>query len=96
MIKKNAQSLGEILDEFIKSQHLDEKLYETRLLNSYPQVVGSGIAAHTKRLYIKDGILYVSLDSSVIRNEMQLMRQNLISRLNGNIGHDIIRDIIFR
>jgi len=96
MIKKNSQSLGEILDEFIKSQHLDGKLYETRLINAYPEIVGSGISSHTKNLYIKDGILYISFDSSVIRNEMQLMRQSLISRLNGHIGHDIIREIIFR
>jgi len=96
MIKKNAQSLHEILDELISSQHLDGKLYETRLINVYPEIVGAGINAHTKSLYIRDGVLYLSLDSSVIRNEMQLMRQNLISHLNRRIGHDIIREIIFR
>lgn len=96
MIRKNVQTLRDVLDEFIRSQHLDGKLYETRLINAYPEIVGSGISAHTKNLYIKDGILFISLDSSVIRNEMQMMRQSLINHLNSHIGHDIIRDIIFR
>lgn len=96
MIKRNAQCIKDILDEFISSQNLEGKLYETRLKNAYPEIVGTGINSHTKSLFIKDGILYVSLDSSVIRNEMQLMRQSLISRLNKNIGHDIVRNIVFR
>jgi len=95
MIRKNAQSLKDVLDEVLKKQHLDGRLYETRLIQAFPEVVGPLIASYTKNLYIKNSILYVSIDSSVIRNEMLLMRQNLISRLNTYIGHDTIKDIVF-
>lgn len=95
MIRKNAQSLKDILDELLKNQHLDERIYETRVLQAFPEVVGPVINSYTKNLFIKKGILHISVESSVIRNEMRLMRGNLISRLNDNVGHKVINDIIF-
>jgi len=96
MRRRNAQSLHEILDEALKSMQIDGKLYETRLINAYPEMVGSGIAAHTKNLYIQRSILYVKIDSAVIRNELQMMRQSLIEHLNKQVGHETIKDIVFR
>ncbi|MCE5174577.1 MAG: DUF721 domain-containing protein [Bacteroidales bacterium] len=96
MRRRNTQSLHEILDEALKSMKIDGKLFETRLINAYPEIVGSGIAAHTKSLYIQRGVLYVKIDSAVIRNELQMMRQSLIEHLNRQVGHDTIKDIVFR
>jgi len=96
MIRKNSQRLKDVLDELIKSQHLDGRLYEKHLIDAFPDVAGKGIAAHTTNIYIQKGVLYVSVDSSVIRNEMQLMRTRLISRLNDTVGHETIHEIIFR
>jgi len=96
MIRKNTQRLGDILDEVINTQHLDVKLYESRLISAFPEVAGKGLAAHVKNLYIQKNTLYMTVDSSVIRYEMQLMRTRLISQLNACIGHETIRDIVFR
>lgn len=96
MIRKNTQSLRDIIKQVVKDQHLESKLYETRVINIFPEVVGRGICSHTKNLFVKDAVLYVQIDSSVVRNELRLMRQSLISRLNENLGKDIIKDIVFR
>lgn len=96
MRKRNAQCLHDILDEALKSLHIDQKIFETRLISSFPEIVGSGIAKHTKKIYIQKGILYVQIDSAVIRNELQMMRQSLIEHLNKQVGHETIKDIIFR
>ena len=96
MRKRNAQSLQEVLDEALKNMRIDGKLYETRLITAFPEIVGSGIAAHTKNVYIQKSILYVQMDSAVIRNELQMMRQSLIEHLNKQVGHETIKDIIFR
>jgi len=96
MRRRNSQSIQEILEESLKSLHIDGKIYETRLMNAFPEIVGSGIAAHTKNIYISRGTLYVQMDSAVIRNELQMMRQSLIDHLNKQVGHETIKDIIFR
>jgi predicted nucleic acid-binding Zn ribbon protein len=96
MRKRDAQSLHDILDEALKSLKIDGKLNETRVIAAWPEIVGSGIVAHTKSLYINRRVLYVQMDSPVIRNEMQMMRQSLIEHLNNRVGKEAIRDIVFR
>jgi predicted nucleic acid-binding Zn ribbon protein len=96
MRKRDAQSLGEILKESLHSLKIDGKIQETRLLEAWPEIVGSLVATHTLGTNISKKILYVKLDSPLLRSELQMMRQNLIDRLNVASGGDTIKEIIFR
>jgi predicted nucleic acid-binding Zn ribbon protein len=96
MRKREAQSLNDILGESLRSLKIDGKLNETRLMEAWPSVVGSGITNHTKSLYVSRRILYVQMDSAVIRHELQMMRQSLMEHLNKAAGSETIKDIIFR
>lgn len=97
MIKrKNEYSLKEAIEELIKSYHLEGKLQETRVINSWEKIVGGIFAKHTTHLSIKSGILYVKLDSSVLRSELALTRSKLVDMLNREAGEKVIEDIVFR
>lgn len=97
MIKrKNEYSLKEVLDELIKTYRLEGKLLETRVINSWEKVVGGIFAKHTTHLSIKGGILYVKLDSSVLRSELAMARSRIVDMLNKEVGEKVIEDIVFR
>jgi predicted nucleic acid-binding Zn ribbon protein len=96
MRKQEAQSLGDILKEALRSLNIDGKLYETRLLEAWPEIVGPILAEHTTHTRICNGILHVQLDTPILRSELQLMRSSLIQRLNGAVGVEVIHDIRFR
>ncbi len=97
MIKrKNEYSLKDVIEELINSYHLSGKLKETRIINSWEKVVGGIFAKHTTNLSIKNGILYVKLDSSVLRSELAMARSKLVDMLNKEVGEKVIEDIIFR
>lgn len=93
MIRRNTQRLADVLEELFRSQQLDGKLYENRLIKALPEIMGNGLAAHISQPYILKGELHITVDSAVIRHELQLMRSRLISRLNAVVGHDVITDI---
>jgi len=95
MIRRNTQRLADVLEELIRSQKLDGRLYEKRLMKALPEVMGKGMATHVSQPFIIKGELHVSVDSAVIRHELQLMRSQLISRLNAVVGHDVIKEIRF-
>ena len=69
---------------------------ETRVIDSWEKVVGGIFAKHTTHLSIKNGILYVKLDSSVLRSELAMARSKLVEMLNKEVGEKVIEDIIFR
>lgn len=93
MIRRNAQKLGDVVEELLRLQNLDGRLYEKRLLKRFPEVVGHALASHVSQLFITKGVLHITVDAAVIRQEMQLMRVRLIEQLNNAIGREVIQDI---
>ena len=51
---------------------------------------------YTTNLFIKNQVLYVSLSSSVIRQELMMGREMLIRNLNAQVGSQVIVNIVFR
>lgn len=96
MKRQDAMPIGEILRNLLKTQHLDNKLDEMKLIKIWPQIMGQTIAEYTQRIYIKNGILYISLTSAVLRSELLMCREMLIKRLNEEMGTPLVKDIIFR
>lgn len=96
MRKREAQSLSEILGESLRNLQIDGKINETRVIDAWADVVGPVISAHTGNKYVSRRVLYVQMDTPIVRNELQLMRQSLVERLNKAAGADTIKDIIFR
>lgn len=96
MRKRDAQSLSEILGESLKNLQIEGKINETRLLDAWSEVVGPIISAHTTNKYVSRRVLYVQMDTPIIRNELQMMRHNLVEKLNKATGADTIKDIVFR
>jgi len=96
MRKEHIQPIGDILKEYLKVFRLQSKIDETTLITSWKQVLGPSIYSYTRDLSIRNKILYVSLTSSALRNELMLMRTRLIKELNDVVGTDVIEDIKFR
>ena len=59
-------------------------------------MVGPVITRYTTNLFIKNQVLYVSLSSSVIRQELMMGREMLIRNLNAQVGSQVIVNIVFR
>ena len=86
-----AQVIGELLDEY----KIDSKLKETRIIAAWLEVLGP-LAKPTDELYIKNNVLFAGLSSSVLRNELSMMRSTLVQLLNEKAGEVVIKDIVFR
>lgn len=96
MRRKNTEKLDEILSQVLKSNHLDEKLYETRVVSSWPVVLGENIMKYTTKIYFYNKKLYVQLSSSVLRHELFLTREEIKKSLNNHVGADVVKEIVFQ
>lgn len=88
--------LSEVIVEVLKSDNLGVKLLENRAVSLWKVVLGPTVNRHTKHVALHDGIMHVELTSSVVRQELLMMKQQIIDALNKATGQDIIRDIHFR
>lgn len=96
MKRHNSQSIGEIISQFIAQNKLGQKLDETQIMQLWPRVAGEIIGSYTQSLYVHNRTLYVQLSSAVLRNELMMLRSELLQKLNAEIGHQVIDNIIFR
>ena len=80
----------------LKEQHLDDKLNDRHIIDAWPVVLGPNISLYTTSLSVCDQTLYVSLSSAVLRHELFLSKQEILSALNRHVGAEVIRDIVFR
>jgi len=96
MRRSKTISLAEAIQDYLKEMDLEKGLNETALISSWEEIVGKAIATRTSRIYIKDQVLYVHLKSSVVRNELMMLRQALKEKLNSKSGKEVIRDIVLR
>jgi predicted nucleic acid-binding Zn ribbon protein len=96
MRRSKTISLAEAIKDYINEMNLGDKLSETAILNSWEEVVGKAISSRTTKIYIKDHVLYVHLTSSVVRNELMMLRESLREKLNEKAGKEVIKDIILR
>lgn len=96
MRKSNTQSLGEVLKESLKDLNIESKIKEVGLIKSWEEIVGKTIVKYTQSVYISKKILHVKLKSSVVRNELFMLKDGLIEKLNEKAGEIIITDIVFK
>jgi hypothetical protein len=80
----------------LKQNQLDERLYETKVVNSWPVVLGENIMKYTTNIYFSRKKLYVQLSSSVLRQELFLTREEIKNSLNKHVGADVVKEIIFQ
>jgi predicted nucleic acid-binding Zn ribbon protein len=96
MRRSKTISLAEAVKDYIREMNLGDKLSEAGVINSWEETVGKAISSRTTKIYIRDHILYVHLNSSVVRNELLMLREALREKLNQKAGSEVVKDIILR
>ncbi len=94
MIYYDVKPLGELIQAFCEQHRGPEYLDEVKVVKSWPKVVGPFIALHTIDLSIKDGRLFVRVDSDALRNELSFSKSLLQKNLNEMVGKKIVKEIL--
>jgi predicted nucleic acid-binding Zn ribbon protein len=94
--RHNEHSIKDAIQKLLKVYKLDDKLAERRLISSWEEVMGKMIANHTKDLYVRNKQLFVTLDSSALRNELAMAKSKIIKMMNEAAGSDVINDVVLK
>jgi predicted nucleic acid-binding Zn ribbon protein len=85
-----------ILEDLIRRFGMEGKLQEARLDRVWPQVVGPAIAAATRPVRVKNGVLLVQVKSSAWVQELNFRRRDILNRLASYLPSVRLRHIDFR
>ena len=96
MKKNNTENVGGVILQFLRDTGLETPLNEHRLIQAWGTVLGPAVSKYTKELRIYNQVLFVTVSSAAMRNELMMRRTELVSRLNSHVGAQVITQIVLR
>lgn len=96
MRRNKAESIGDIVRQYLRQEGLETPLNETRMAAAWPEVMGKAVARYTGDVFVKNQVLHVHLKSPALKANLMMNREALVRRLNEYVGAQVIRSIVFR
>lgn len=78
--------MDEVVNMYIKSMKLSAGLNTHRIFAAWDDA--SGAASFTLKRFFRDGKLYITLNSSVVRNQLSFQKDALLEKMNGILAKD--------
>ena len=92
----NLIKLGDAISQIFKEEKLDEKYSIFAIRNGWEGIVGKTVAKHTTQINYLNGLLYVSIDSAVVRNELSYVKDDIMQKVNKFVGKRLVRELILK
>jgi predicted nucleic acid-binding Zn ribbon protein len=96
MRKSNTLPIVDVIREYLKEMNIDQKLKEVGIVSQWEKLMGKTVAIRTSQIYIRNHILYIHVTSSVLKNELLMMRQAIIEKINEEAGERIVEQIVIK
>lgn len=88
--------IGAAMRQAIEQQGLERGIGEQRLLQQWEELVGPAIAAHSTPQRLRGGVLWLQVGEAAWRQELSLMRRELIAKINAWAGEEIVTELRLR
>ena len=92
--KKSDQSLGDALKQFIRAHNLQGGIDRIDVRDAWQNLMGPGVNSYTKTVELKGDVLFVYLESSVLREELSLGKSKIIAMINEELGKNLVRKLV--
>jgi predicted nucleic acid-binding Zn ribbon protein len=88
------QHVGDAIKNLLKQYQLKPKFDEANVLASWEKLVGKPMARHTKRIYIRNKVLFIELDSPSMKSDLSFHKNHLLKTLEVEFGKDVLKEIV--
>lgn len=95
MRKSEIRKINELLAAYIDDMNIGTRMKEVEVVHALEEILGK-LYRYTGRIYIKQGILYVQIESPVVKSELIMQREEIRKQLNTKAGKEIVKAIRFR
>jgi len=92
--KHDIQTVGEAIRSLLNSYRLESKFDEANLLGSWERLVGVPIAKRTKKVFIRDKVLFVEFKSPSMKNDFLLHKAKVLEVFQKEFGQHVVNDIV--
>jgi predicted nucleic acid-binding Zn ribbon protein len=90
------QLIGELVPKFLEKKGLSARVEAASVVPEWERLVGPRIAQVATPMRVTDGVLFVAVSTSAWMMELDLMKAELLRRLNAGKSRGRIEQVVFR
>lgn len=92
----NESSISEVIKAFIENNKLQSGMDKIDVEKAWKDLMGNGVNTYTQEVILKGSKLYVTLTSSVLREELSHGKQKIINMLNDELRKEVVKELVLR
>lgn len=85
-------AIGDALISYLRESGLEQSVLDVQIEEVWPRVMGDVVNQLTRKVEVKDGVLYVRVNSAALKTQLFENRFELVRKLNEAVGAEAIRD----
>ena len=93
MFRREVKSIDDLLNMYLRREGLETPLLQRRVIAMWNTVAGATVARYTGDKFIRNQTLYVKILNPALRQDLSMMRAQLVRRINTAVGSQVITDV---
>ncbi|CAN5414579.1 hypothetical protein BH09BAC3_BH09BAC3_05360 [soil metagenome] len=90
----NAIHISQAIQELLKSNNLKPKFDEANVVASWDRIVGPAISKRTKKVYVRNKVLFVELVSPSMKHDLSYHKTQMLDLFKKEFGDDVVSEIV--
>ncbi len=88
-------TLKQAFSRMIEQSSFGKQYYRILAVEAWRKLMGETVARRTSRIFLKNGQLFVELTSAPLRQELFLIREQIVARVNEEVGKSVVNELVF-
>ena len=84
--------IGDAIIQYLRENGLEQSVLDVQIEEVWPQVMGDVVNRLTRSVEVRDGVLYVRVNSAALKTQLFENRFEMVRKLNEAVGAKAIRD----
>lgn len=90
----DAVHIGQAINNLLSSYHIKNKFDAANIVGSWERLVGKPIAKRTKKVFLKDKVLFVQIESAAMRHDISLHKSQILEIFQKEFGEGVVNEIV--
>ncbi|GAB1444801.1 MAG: DUF721 domain-containing protein [Cyclobacteriaceae bacterium] len=90
----DAVHIGQAINNLLSSYHIKAKFDSANIVGSWERLVGKPIAKRTKKVFLKDKVLFVQIESPAMKHDISLHKGHILEIFQKEFGNEVVKEIV--
>ena len=91
--EESEQPIINVMERFLSSLGIPTDFNQEEIIKVWEEITGDLIKKLTKKIYVYDKVLFVSVSAPALRSELMMMRGNICEEINNHFGKKVLKRI---